>query len=299
MPIQPDNCASVSELQNYLHELAWETPALGPVVAAFGPLLIAQARIKAGLPPLDAPPSTTASRKADEPLATPWELLNLGPELEPYLAGAAEAILPALHEGFPALADEAGAIGQALRDGSLDATACMEALFQGDAEGLEHRAREAGRDPAALGYILLALAKPRLEQAAQALAPAVEGREWPHGYCPVCGEPPELAFLQGEGGRRWLRCSLCAYHWRFPRLACPACGCEDQEQLDYFYAEGREEERVDACRACGKYVVAMDLREQDEPPAWPAAGLGLIHLDLLAQEQGLVPNAWCAWNRLS
>ena len=296
MPIQPDDAAPARELQNYLDGLAQETPGLAPVVAAFGPLLIAQARVKAALPPLDAP---DAGPKDGEPLATPWELLALGTELGAYLRQAAEAILPAMREGFPALGNEAEALGQALRDGTLDATACLEALFKGDAEGLERRAQEAGRDPAALGFVLLALVKPRLEQAAEALAPGLEGREWSQGYCPICGEPPELAFLEGEAGQRWLRCSLCGHHWRFARLACPACGCEDQEQLEYFYAEGREDQRVDACHACGKYVLTLDLRGQDQPPAWAGAGLGLIHLDLLAQERGLTPNAWCAWNRLS
>ncbi|MCB2227383.1 MAG: formate dehydrogenase accessory protein FdhE [Desulfarculaceae bacterium] len=296
MPDKPDDAAPARELQNYLDGLARETPGLAPVVAAFGPLLIAQAMVKAALPPLNAP---EAKPKDDEPLATPWELLALGPELGAYLRQAAEAILPAIQEGFPALGGEAEAIGEALKHGALDGAACCQVLFEGDAEGLERLAQEAGLDPAALGFALLALAKPRLEQAAEALAPALEGREWPHGYCPICGEPPELAFLQGESGQRWLRCSLCGHHWRFARLACPACGCEDSDQLDYFYAEGAEQERVDACRACGKYLVTLDLRERDQPPAWAGAGLGLIHLDLLAQEQGLIPNAWCAWNRLS
>jgi FdhE protein len=107
-----------------------------------------------------------------------------------------------------------------------------------------------------------------------------------------------LAFLRGEGGQRWLRCSLCAHHWRFKRIACPVCGNEDPDQAGYLFAEGRERERVEICRSCGKYLAALDVRGLDQEPLWQVAALGLVHLDLLAQQEGLVPVARCAWNRL-
>jgi FdhE protein len=87
-------------------------------------------------------------------------------------------------------------------------------------------------------------------------------------------------------------------HWRFKRIACPVCGNEDQDQAGYLYAEGRERERVELCRRCGKYLVALDVRGIDQEPVWQVAGLGLVHLDLLAQQEGLVPAARCAWNQL-
>ncbi len=106
------------------------------------------------------------------------------------------------------------------------------------------------------------------------------------------------AGASGEGGQRWLRCSLCAHHWRFARTICPVCGNEDQDKLEFFFAEGRERERVDLCRQCGKYVVTLDVRGLDAPPAWEVAALGLAHLDWLAQERGLAPAAWTPWKRV-
>jgi FdhE protein len=108
-----------------------------------------------------------------------------------------------------------------------------------------------------------------------------------------------MAFMAGDGGQRWLRCSLCAHHWRFSRTRCPVCANDDQDKLEFFFAEGRERERVDICRQCGKYVVSLDARGLDSPPVWEVAALGLVHLDWLAQEQGLTPAAWCAWNQVA
>lgn len=292
---------AAQKIAQALDQLARQTPALKEVLEAFRPLKGAQAEVKDGLPALDQPlPPIDGARLAQgEPLAGVEDFLACQDlDLPAYLRQAAEKLLPALEQGFPALAADLAALGGLLDKKELDAEACLKALLGGDQDGLERLAKQAGLAPAALGFILLQLAKPLLERRAQALATLLQGHEWRQGSCPVCGSLPEMAYLQGEGGQRWLRCSLCAHHWRFTRTACPVCGNEDQDKLEFFYAEDRQRERVDCCRACGKYVVTLDARGQDAPPVWEVAALGLVHLDWLAQEKGLSPAAWCAWNQV-
>ena len=110
---------------------------------------------------------------------------------------------------------------------------------------------------------------------------------------------PELAYLKGEEGQRWLRCSFCGNDWRYVRLACPFCENEEQESLLIYYIAGREQERVEACRKCGRYVVSIDLRGRLDEAVLEVAALGMVHLDVIRQQKGLLPAAVCAWNIVS
>ena len=110
---------------------------------------------------------------------------------------------------------------------------------------------------------------------------------------------PEMSFTKREEGRRWLRCSLCSHSWRFVRLSCPFCENGDQEKLSIYYIDGRKQERAEVCEKCGRYVVGIDLRGQLDESVLEVAAIGMVHLDMLAQEKGLRPAAVCAWNVVS
>ncbi len=292
---------AADKVNEALDALARHTPALREVLAAFRPLMAAQASLKAQLPTLDQRlPQVDAARLAQGvPLAGADDFLH-NPELAlpDYLEQAAGQLLPALAQGFTAMTPETQALRAALDNKTFNAAACLEDLLSGRQEQFEAHAGQTGLRPASLAFILLQLAKPLLEKRAQALAGLLTEQDWSQGSCPLCGSLPEMAFLQGEGGQRWLRCSLCGHHWRFSRTVCPVCANEDPEQLGFFFAEGRERERVESCQQCGKYLVSLDTRGLDQPPLWEVAALGLVHLDLLAQDKGLTPAAWCAWNQI-
>ena len=196
------------------------------------------------------------------------------------------------------MANDIDLMVKALIDGALDAPACLEDLLGGRREEFQGWAEKTGLAPATLSFLFIQLARPFLQRRAQALAAVLEGRSWEHGSCPICGSLPEMAFLMGEGGQRWLRCSLCGHHWRFKRMVCPVCANEDHDELEFFFVEGREHERADYCKQCGNYVVTLDIRGLAEHPVWEVAALGLVHLDVLAQEKGLAPAAHCAWNQV-
>ncbi len=140
---------------------------------------------------------------------------------------------------------------------------------------------EAARDEAFLHHLTV---QPYAEQQARgsgAFRTAVQP------LCPYCGEKPVAAVLrpEGEGGKRFLLCSLCSSEWEFRRLLCPQCGEEDPLKLPVFTAEPFPHVRVEVCESCRTYMKAVDLTrnglavpEVDE--------LAAVALDLWAREQG-------------
>jgi FdhE protein len=138
--------------------------------------------------------------------------------------------------------------------------------------------------------------RPLVEKKAEALRSLIAGLPWPKGYCPICGSLPELSFLKEMEGQRWLRCSFCSHHWSLTRLSCPLCENDDPQNLSYYFITGREQERAEVCEQCGRYLVCIDLREHPDEALLEVGAIGMVHLDLLAQEKGLLPVAACAWN---
>lgn len=297
--LTPDQAAA--RINQALDEMQTQTPALAQVIGAFRGSIATQAAIKAGLPALDQPqprpPSAHQTRGV--PLAGVADFLLVdGLDLPRHLAQAVSRLLPELERGFPALAPAGAALRAALAAGDLDLAGALDALLGGDRTRLEKLCAQAGVDAPGFEFILLQAAKPFLERRAQALAGRLAKGEH-GGSCPLCGSLPELSYIQGAAGERWLRCSLCATHWRFSRTTCPVCGNQDQEKMGFFFVEGREDQRVDHCSVCGKYLVGLDLRGKDREPVWEVVGMGMIHLDILAQQRGFSPTAALAWNRLA
>ena len=105
--------------------------------------------------------------------------------------------------------------------------------------------------------------------------------------CPFCGEKPVAAVLrpEGDGGKRFLLCSLCFTEWEFRRLLCPHCGEEDKEKLPVYTAAEMPHVRVEACDTCRVYLKAIDLTKNGL--AVPEVDeLAAVALDLWAAEHG-------------
>jgi FdhE protein len=140
---------------------------------------------------------------------------------------------------------------------------------------------EASLEDAFLRHVVL---QPYAEQQARGSGVA---RTTVQPRCPYCGEQPLAAVLrpEGDGGKRFLLCSLCSTEWEFRRLLCAHCGEENQEKLPVFTAEQFGHVRVEACESCHVYTKAIDLTrnglavpEVDE--------LATVALDLWAGERG-------------
>jgi len=112
--------------------------------------------------------------------------------------------------------------------------------------------------------------------------------------CPFCRELPVSAVLrpEGDGGKRFLLCSLCLTEWEFRRILCPRCGEEDKDKLAIYTAEEFPHIRVETCESCRSYIKAIDLTRNGR--AVPVVDeLASIPLDLWAVEKGytkLQPN---------
>jgi FdhE protein len=79
--------------------------------------------------------------------------------------------------------------------------------------------------------------------------------------CPFCNARPVAGVLRGEGdgGKRWLLCSLCSTEWEYRRVLCPGCGEENKDKLPIYRAAEFPAARVDACDTCHTYIKSIDL----------------------------------------
>ena len=132
-----------------------------------------------------------------------------------------------------------------------------------------------------------ALLKPWVELlASERRQPARDRRK---GTCPFCGGGAWVAtrrtLPESHGAQRALVCALCAGHWEFPRIRCPACGEASPEKLPNFQDPQNAAVRIEACDTCKRYVKSIDL-SLDARPIAEVDDLASLPLDLWAVEQG-------------
>ncbi len=105
--------------------------------------------------------------------------------------------------------------------------------------------------------------------------------------CPVCGARPQAAVLhpEGDGGKRFLLCSLCLTEWEFRRVLCPICDEKDYQKLPRYSAEDPAAVRVEACDTCHFYLKSIDMTVDGH--AVPLVDeVATVPLDLWAEEHG-------------
>jgi FdhE protein len=105
--------------------------------------------------------------------------------------------------------------------------------------------------------------------------------------CPLCNSRPQAAVLrpEGDGGKRFLLCSLCLREWEFRRILCPVCHEENHRQLPRYTAEDVNAVRVEACDTCHFYLKSIDLTV--DGLAVPLVDeVAAVPLDLWASEHG-------------
>jgi len=103
------------------------------------------------------------------------------------------------------------------------------------------------------------LLQPHAEWLAGAYPPLPEGSAG--AVCPICGARPQAAVLRpaGDGGKRFLLCSLCLTEWEFRRILCPVCDEKDYQKLPRYSASEFDAVRVEACDTCHYYLKSVDL----------------------------------------
>ena len=136
-----------------------------------------------------------------------------------------------------------------------------------------------------MSAIIQATLQPFLASYSEALNSSVEQELWRRGYCPICGGSPDLAFLKGEYGARWLLCSRCDTEWLFQRLGCPYCSNQNLNTLNFF-SDDKDVYRLYVCERCKCYLKAVDLRKTQAEVSLPLERLYTIDLDTQAMEKG-------------
>ncbi len=228
------------------------------------------------------------------------------PDCGEQLKAAGDALFPVIGESFP-LGQDMKALALAVDKGELDLSGLARAYLDSDKDAFHAAADKTGIRAPILSFAIRCVLAPVLSGMARSVAPAVDKSPWSQGYCPFCGSAPVIASLSrfsnereenlvGGGGKKRLTCSLCAHEWGFRRDACPACGNTDQDQRELLYDEENRHERIEACKKCGSYLLCIDLREVDGDIRMNAASLGLVHLDIIAQQRNYSPLAAMPWN---
>jgi FdhE protein len=281
-------------IQKAIERMSEDLPQLATILDAFKELLAAQAALKAKLP--------TVSRVdlSIDPVQYSHGAPILGKDaftISPAdMRHASESLLPAMRKGFPKIKNQLSVIEKAIESRDQDPGVPRAALEFCTNEDVAKTASDLGVDARILQFVLSQLVKPFAQKQAESLAPLPEDLQWHKGYCPICGSWPEMGFLEGREGRRWLRCSFCGHEWIYIRTKCPFCESEDQDKLELLFSEDRKSERAELCYSCMKYLVSIDLRDRADDIVREAAPFGLVYLDVLAQEQGFSPGAICGWN---
>ena len=198
-------------------------------------------------------------------------------------------------EENPVLASAGKALLEALDSGTLDTGELSTAVLQNQVETVEGYAKDLEVPLPVLQALAKLSIQPSLLATVTSVAKATGLDRWRYGYCPICGGLPAIAALVGEEGKREALCSFCGHLWRLPRLGCPFCGTDKQEDLGYFFGEGDDLYRVQVCEECKGYLKVVDTRKGGDPKALAVDDVVTTHLDLLAEEEGYQRKAPRLW----
>ena len=180
---------------------------------------------------------------------------------------------------------------------SLRPAQAFAALLQNDAAFFEYWAKRLPDAPALIRFLALSSLAPTFTRLHAALADRLRTSEiWPHGHCPLCGNPPLIGKLAGKEGARYHSCSLCRVEYRAPRLGCPFCQEQDNGKLSVFTADNQPGYAAYVCRTCKSYIKLADFREYAVRVSLPVLDdLESLPLDMLAQRQGFTRRTFSAW----
>jgi len=171
--------------------------------------------------------------------------------------------------------------------GKIELRSLFSGLLEGNSSFFEEIAGELGIEKNSLAFLTYNSIKPSLSLCAEQLSGYLDkDNKWEKGYCPICGNPPAVSSLEGEG-ERFLFCGFCWHKWHVPRLFCPFCDNRDGKTLRYFYSEEEKEYRADVCDKCKKYVKTVDTRKIERMFHPPLEHISTLHLDMQAKDMGL------------
>ena len=279
----------MTQLNDTITQLMQKWPHLQPILHAFAPFLYLKHRL------LKEKLFQTASQikihTASLNQGTPLIQENPPQISEEVFNELARLLLTAMKEGFPSISNELDSLANELTDGRMK---------MGDLLSLQSNAVSNPAVKNAIGIQVLQLFTAMLQNLiltqwrAEVFATPT-ALNWSRGTCPVCGNLPVLSVSRGKG-RPWLYCGTCGQEWQFPWAKCPACGQEQHSEAPYFFIEGEKDEKAFVCRNCNRYLLSVRRYEDEGSLNLDLLAMSLIHLDILMQQQGLLPMNFCLWN---
>ncbi|GAB7024051.1 formate dehydrogenase accessory protein FdhE [Salidesulfovibrio brasiliensis] len=300
------NTASAPDtVERTLEIIRKRTPAYGELTDRFGSLFTASAKVC----------DEVATKGVAVPEVDPARVSSGVPVLVGFDFGlwreafalSAERLIPVLCEALE-LEDTAAKELAAVFSDADTILGLVRARIEGDLQHFENTSLHFDATPSAvLLFALETVCSPVLRAAVQSMGESLSSLSWDEGHCPACGSTPSISQLSpkeftdldqlvGGGGKKFLHCSLCGHDWRFKRNACPSCGNDDSETREIFYVDDVRFEHIEACHKCGRYCLNIDMREFEPRPDLDALQMGLIHLDVHAQENRLSPLTATLWN---
>jgi formate dehydrogenase accessory protein FdhE len=111
---------------------------------------------------------------------------------------------------------------------------------------------------------------------------------WHDSICPICGSGPEMGRIVEQDGHYYLSCSLCFTEWKYPRIKCPFCGCDKQDQLGFFTVEEYPGHRVNFCRECNTFIKVSMEKQLGRRHVPIFDNILTLELDSVALDEGFV-----------
>ncbi len=290
---------TTESIESALARLLGECPALEPLIQAFGPMLIARDLRRGDTPGWqgELPPLDPEAFAAGRPLLPPEGFQRPAASL----AKAMQELVLVLRGGLPGLAGELDVLDSALASDRLSPDELWAAASGGEAT-------VAGIAPDFLSFVAGEVVRPYLARQAEDLMAPARGLPWSRPVCPVCGGVPNMSvlrkigggddFITAHGGKRFLRCACCATEWAYKRVSCPACGCEEPDELVVLRDPERPFERADCCTRCKGFLLCLDSAELVSVPHPDAAALVMAPLETRAAAEGFRPLAGHVWSGL-
>ena len=289
-----NSCVDCSSIKESLDRLRAEIPKLKTIADSFEDLFVGLASTKDMIPSISVEKSELDTIRFSQgvPILRDWKV-NI--PADQFLVSA-QSVIPAMQACFPNIMEKLDMYLEYIKTNQDEPIELLLQDQMNSSKSFLDMSKALSLEDEITAFITTIILKPFAEKIAESLNPLPADLNWNKGYCPICGSWPEVSFIRGAEGKRSLRCSFCAFEWAFPRLMCPFCETTDQTKLELYYSDDRSFERAELCNDCKKYIVSLDTRNMISIPAPQVTALGMIYLDILAQEKGYSPGAICAWN---
>ncbi len=202
-----------------------------------------------------------------------------------------EAILNLSVDSNPPMKEKAERILELLKTSPEELGNMFRKVLQKDY--IKKRAKELGLDFHFLDFVLENSLRPDIKAWIHGLG-EMRFDAWKKAKCPLCSSLPLLSLIRGEGGQRYLVCSLCTSQWDIERIYCPSCETKDQSYIQYFFSEDLRHIRIYTCERCKAYIKTIDIRECGQVDL-ELEDLATLHLDIIAIQKGyhpLLPSPW-------